>query len=339
MKAYSLYGINDFRYEEVAMPQCNDGWAIVKVMAAGICSSDIGRVYKSGMYHYPTIPGHEFAGTVHAVGSASDSSWIGKHVGVFPLIPCGHCDQCCSKHYEMCQDYDYVGSRRDGGFAEYVAVPIWNLMQLPAEMPFTVAAMLEPLSVGLHAVKKAGIAAGDRVAVVGTGMIGIGAAQWAKAYGAGEVTVVGRSEDKRGLVESCGVSYTSGASPDEQYDRVIEAVGTPQAIETAISTASPGATVVLMGNPSGDITVGKSVYWRILRKQITIVGTWNSSFDGVEHSDWTEVRDALVSKTIEAENLISHVYPQERLMEGMALMNEHSEPYCKVMTIWNSEKK
>ena len=89
MKAYVLHGVNNLKYEEVEMPDCPKDWAIIKVKAAGICSSDIARIFTKGTYHFPTIPGHEFSGIVTNVGDMKNSTLIGKHVGIFPLIPCG----------------------------------------------------------------------------------------------------------------------------------------------------------------------------------------------------------------------------------------------------------
>ena len=128
MKAYVLHGISDLKYEEVGMPELKSGWAIIKVKSCGICSSDIPRIYKNGTYHFPTIPGHEFSGIVTDVGNRENKKLIGRSVGVFPLIPCFSCVHCSNKDYEICSDYDYLGSRRDGGLAEYVAVPVWNLI-------------------------------------------------------------------------------------------------------------------------------------------------------------------------------------------------------------------
>lgn len=337
MKAYVLHSINDLRYDEVNMPDCPKGWAVIKVKAAGICSSDIARVFTKGTYHYPTIPGHEFSGVVEIVGDEKDSCFIGKHVGIFPLIPCRECPQCFEKHYEMCARYDYVGSRRDGGFAEYVAVPVWNLILLSDNISFVSAAMLEPLSVALHAMRLGGIQKGNSVGIVGTGMIGISAAQWAKMLGAEKVTIIGRNETKRSLVEGCAIDYMVSTERESlnQYNVVLEAVGTPYAIEQAIYAAKPGGTVIFMGNPSGDIPFKQDTYWRILRKQLRIVGTWNSSYNGAYPSDWTMAATALAKKQVNVESLVSHCFPQERLMEGLQLMREHKEPYCKVMTIWN----
>lgn len=337
MKAYVLHGVNDLRYDEINKPECPEGWAIVKVKAAGICSSDISRVFTKGTYHFPTIPGHEFSGIVDSVGSSVDSALIGKHVGVFPLIPCRECSQCADKHYEMCANYDYVGSRRDGGFAEFVAVPIWNLIILDESIPFTSAAMLEPLSVALHAMKLSDLKVGCKVGIIGTGMIGIGAAQWARKLGAKDVTIIGRNETKRELIEQFGLEYKVSNDKDTvgHYDVVLEAVGTPSAIELAVNATRPGCTCVFMGNPSGDIIFNQNTYWRILRKQLKIVGTWNSAYDGANPSDWTDAADALAKNEVNVALLISHCFPQKELIKGLEIMREHQEPYCKVMTIWN----
>lgn len=333
MKAYVLHQVNDLRYEDMEMPNCPQGWAIVKVKAAGICSSDIPRIFTKGTYHFPTIPGHEFAGIVEKVGDEKDCALIGQHVGVFPLIPCRGCEQCQEKHYEMCSDYDYIGSRRDGAFAEYVSAPIWNLIPLNEKIPFTSAAMLEPLSVALHAINLGKIREGYKVGIIGTGMIGIAAGLWAKRMKAKSVTVIGRSEDKRNLVERCGLEYN--VSYDCEYDFVLEAVGTPAAIESAIRITRPGGNLVLMGNPSGNILLKQDVYWRILRKQLCICGTWNSAYDEANASDWTDAVRALTDGNIDVEALITHYFPQELLKDGLSLMREKKEPYCKVMTIWN----
>ena len=337
MKAYNLHAVNNLRYEDVPMPECPQGWAIIKVKATGICSSDVPRVFTKGTYHFPTIPGHEFSGIVHSVADLENARLVGKPVGIFPLIPCRQCESCKDKHYEMCSNYDYVGSRRDGAFAEYVAAPVWNLVELPENIPFEVAAMMEPFAVALHAIKMGHISKGMSVGIIGTGMIGIAAGQWAKMFGADMVTVIGRSEDKRKMVENCGLNYEVCNEPTKvtEYDFVLEAVGTPNAIELAICATRRGGTLVLMGNPSGDITITQAVYWKILRKQLHLAGTWNSSYDGKNPSDWTEVVEALARKAIVAESLITHKFSQEELMKGFELMRKHCEPYCKVMTIWN----
>lgn len=332
MKAYVLHQVNDLRYDDIDLPPCPEGWVLVKVKAAGICSSDIPRIFTKGTYHFPTIPGHEFSGIVESVGSENDSSLVGKHVGIFPLIPCKECVQCKNHQYEMCAHYDYIGSRRDGAFAEFVSVPVWNLIPLNNNVPFTSSAMLEPLSVALHALRQGGLVEGAEVGIVGTGMIGIAAGLWGQKLRASKVTIIGRNEDKRNLVERCGLNYTTELG---EYDFVLEAVGTPESVSMSVRMTSPGGNLVLMGNPSGDITMKQDVYWRILRKQLHVCGTWNSSYNGSSPSDWTEAVRVLNNEEMNISSLITHQYTQERLFEGLELMKNKKEPYCKVMTTWN----
>ena len=340
MKAYSLFGINDLRYIDDRYPDCPSGWCIIKVKAAGICSSDIPRIFSKGTYHFPTIPGHEFSGVVADVADNENKGLLGKKVSVFPLIPCRKCKQCLLGHYEMCADYDYIGSRRNGAFAEYVAVPVWNLVVMSNHIPFEQAALMEPLSVALHAVKQGQIKRGDVAAVVGTGMIGLAAAQWALKMGAKEVVVIGHSEDKRPLVESIGgLTYEVSGNNTDEYDLVIEAVGSNQSVIQAVYCVRPGGRLVLMGNPEGDIVMPQNIYWGILRKQIIVSGTWNSVYSGTDKSDWTETADALSNRKIEAAKLISHRFQQKKLEEGLEIMRRHSEPYLRIVTLWNEERE
>ena len=117
----------------------------------------------------------------------------------------------------------------------------------------------------------------------------------------------------------------------------MEAVGSNISIEKGINIAKSSGRLILMGNPEGNITLPQNTYWRILRKQLHITGTWNSFYKHGEKSDWTTVRDALVNQELKAVPLISHRFFQDELMKGLNLMYKHKEPYCKVMTLWNSK--
>ena len=329
MKAYVLYGIGDLRYEDCPMPELQPGWALVKVLVAGICSSDIPRIFTKGTYHFPTIPGHEFCGRVETVHDEEDRGWVGKRVGVFPLIPCKKCPSCQRGDYETCEHYDYLGSRRDGGFAEYAAVPVWNLLELPDAVSDVQGALLEPAAVALHAVKRAEISVRDSVCVVGTGAIGLLAGQWAKLQGAGRVVIKGRSEAKRSLAENCGLEYRTDTAR-EQFDRVIEAVGSEAALAESIQLTTPGGRLVLMGNPDGPRTLSQDTYWRILRKQLALTGTWNSSF-GSEDSDWNEVVEAIAGEELKTQAIVSLVLSSAALIEGLNVMRKKLETYSKII--------
>lgn len=184
MKAANLHAPGDIRCEEVPVPEPGPGEVLIKVKACGVCGSDIPRVMQTGTYRFPTIPGHEFSGEVVGGGPGTETITPGQRVTVVPLIPCRKCSYCANGKYHLCADYDYLGSRRDGAFAEFVKVPAGNLMPLPDGVDFELGALTDPAAIALHAVRKLGLNPGDRVAVFGTGPIGAMALQWAKIVGA-----------------------------------------------------------------------------------------------------------------------------------------------------------
>ncbi|MBQ3987965.1 MAG: alcohol dehydrogenase catalytic domain-containing protein, partial [Ruminococcus sp.] len=155
MKARVLREVGNLEYCDYPMPEVKPDEVLFRVRACGVCGSDIPRIFVNGTYHFPTIPGHEFAGEVAGVGDEKNKHLIGMRATVFPLIPCRQCENCNNGDYEMCKSYDYLGSRSDGGYAQYVRVPVWNLVPIPDNVSFEVAAMTEPCAVALHALRRA----------------------------------------------------------------------------------------------------------------------------------------------------------------------------------------
>ena len=290
MKAYVLNGINQLDFVEVPKPKLREGEVLVEVQAAGICGSDIPRIFETGTYHFPTIPGHEFAGVVCEVQAEMDVAWLGKRVGVFPLIPCMSCQPCNEKQYEMCMYYDYLGSRRDGGFAEYVAVPVRNLIELPDEVSFETAAMLEPACVGIHALGRVDMQKVHSATVFGPGTIGLLIAQWLRVLKVENIYLVGTNEKQRELALKLGFEqFYNGNETDAVRaildetkgagtDLTIECTGLGSVLEQCLELTKRGGEVLVVGNPHGDLDLPKAIYWKILRKQLHISGTWNSSF-------------------------------------------------------------
>ena len=201
MKALNLRGIGDLQYEDVPIPKRKKDEALLNIHAAGICGSDIPRVFEKGTYHFPTIIGHEFAGEIV---EADDSSLIGRGASVFPLIPCGKCEACRTENYAQCADYDYYGSRRDGAMAEYIAVKLKNLCLIPEGVSYEEAAMTEPAAVAYHAFKKSGAGLGDTLLIYGVGAIGLIVAKWARAAGVKNIILAARTDDKVEFAKNLG---------------------------------------------------------------------------------------------------------------------------------------
>lgn len=348
MRAWVLHGPGDFRLETVGEPALSGTEVLVAVKAAGICGSDVPRICRTGAHVHPLVPGHEFAGIVVRAGAYADAGWLGKRVGVFPLIPCNSCLPCQRGEYELCRNYSYLGSRRDGGFAEYAAVPVGNLLQLPAGVSFEEAALLEPMAVAVHAMRRAMPKTSVVAAVCGLGIIGLLLAMFLREAGFRDIFVIGNKECQRQAALKLGLpadSYCGSKDPQEAsqwlmghtagrgVDVFFECVGKNETFSLAVDNTAHGGTVCLVGNPYSDMCLKKRVYWKILRRQLTVSGAWNSSFTGSLGDDWHYVLDRLSGGRIHPACLISHRFPLEGLEQGLGIMRDKTEDYVKVMGI------
>ena len=210
MKAYVLEGPGRLCFKDVPVPEPRPDEVLIKVMAAGICGSDIPRICRTGAHRHPLIPGHEFAGIVERTGSEVSEHWIGKRVGVFPLKPCFSCSCCRKGQYELCREYDYLGSRCDGGFGEYTAVPEWNLIELPDMVSFEQAAMLEPMAVAVHNIRRIGLKKEETALVLGLGTIGLCHLLFLMEAGQEQILAVGNRALQKRLAKEAGL-------PEEAY--------------------------------------------------------------------------------------------------------------------------
>ena len=325
MKAANLHGINDLRYEDIEKAVCEEDEVMVELKSCGICGSDIPRVFTKGTYHFPTVIGHEFSGVVTEDKSGE---FLGKRVAVFPLLPCFKCDACKEENYAACSDYDYYGSRRDGAFAEYLAVDKRNLVLLDDSISFAEASLLEPAAVARAAIRRMQITLGDTVVIFGAGPIGLVAAQWAKKAGAGLVRVVDISEEKLAFAREFGFEAYD-AERDGPCQCALEGTGASAALNNAVKALAPNGRLVLMGNPFGDMCIDRGVYSEILRREITMCGTWNSSYND-RVNDWRAVADAMAGGDMVFEPLITHRFPLEKCNEALEMMRDKTEFFTKV---------
>ena len=189
MKAAVLYGNEDIRCAEISEPGVRPGHIKVKVRAAGICGSDIPRVLKNGAHFYPVVLGHEFSGEVVETGEGVTRVKTGDRVTGAPLLPCMRCEDCMRGDYALCRHYSFIGSSKQGAFAQYLVMPEQNAVRFDAAVPYEMAAFFEPATVALHGLLCNGYRGGGSVAVLGGGTVGLFAMQWAKIYGAKQVAV------------------------------------------------------------------------------------------------------------------------------------------------------
>ncbi len=365
MKSQILYGIGNLKYTDTDIPTPGPEQALVRITRCGICGSDVPRVYKTGARNMPLIPGHEMAGVVEKCEERPEL--IGKRVGIFPLIPCGKCPQCQSRHYEMCENYNYMGSRCDGGFAEYLVAPVWNLLPIAEGISDDDAAMLEPMTVAVHAIRQVGLLYIDEqsgtertipnvpnlnIAICGLGTIGLLVALFLKDAGYRNVFSIGNKDIQRDKLLEMGydpnhfcdvryrdpIAYIDELTGGKKADVYFECIGRSESYAQAISCTAPLGKVMLVGNPASDMELKREIYWKILRNQMTLHGTWNSSFYGIDGDgdDWRYALSRLAEwsgddSSFTPSKLITHRFNLPDLQKGLDIMKRKSEEYIKIM--------
>lgn len=293
---------------------------LIRVSACGICGSDVhGYDGSSGRRIPPLIMGHEAAGTIAAAGPEVTRFRVGDRVTFDSTIYCGECEYCRRGDVNLCDSRQVLGVscddyRRNGAFAEFVAVPERVLYALPPHMPFTHAAMLEATAVALHAVRMAGdVLPGSTALVIGAGMIGLLVMQAARASGFARVFVADLDRSRLDLAESMSADHTI-LSPDSSaeilsftatrgVDVVFEAVGTRETVQSAIMSVRRGGTVVLIGNIAREVTLPLQ---SVVTRQIRLQGTAASS------GEYGVAVEMLGNGSIQVAPLISAVVPLEQ---------------------------
>ena len=268
---------------EVAAPVAARGGVVVDVHRVGVCGTDVefftGEMayLHQGHASYPMRLGHEWCGVVAEVGGGVDEQWLGRRVTGDTMLGCGHCARCRSGRQHLCHDRLEIGIR--GGFpgalAEQLAVPASALVELPDAVDDLAGAMVEPGGNALRAVRGADLAVGDRVLVLGTGTIGLLAAEFARAQGA-EVHLMAHSEASGGFARTLGFAgvWLESALPQVAWDAVIEASNAATLPALAVDLVEPGKRVVFIGLAGTPSHVDTRT---IALKDVTAVGILSAS--------------------------------------------------------------
>ncbi len=225
MKAAVLYGNEDIRYDDYPDPQVKPGAVKVRVRAAGICGSDLPRVFHNGAHYYPVVLGHEFSGDVVEVGAGVTNVGAGDTVSGAPLVPCMQCDDCQQGNFALCRHYSFIGSREQGSFAEYVVIPARNAVRYDPVIPYEQAAMFEPSTVALHGIECSRYRGGEYVAILGGGTVGLFTMQWAKIFGSKKIVVFDIDDGRLELSKRLGADETVNTREEGFLSRAMEITG------------------------------------------------------------------------------------------------------------------
>ena len=313
-RAAVLYAPHDVRMEERPMPQAGPKDVLVEVKAVGVCGSDV-HYYEHGrigpyIVRQPLILGHESAGVIVAVGADVPQSRIGERVAIEPGIPDGTCEQCRTGHYNLCQNVRFFGTPPiDGAFANYVTVPTQFAYTLPDNMSNEEGALIEPLSVGLWACRKARLRGGDHVLITGAGPVGMLAMKVAYALGVAAVTITDVSPQRLERARQLGATHTINvaeqplAQAGVQADVLLECSGNQRALTDGIRSLLPAGVAVVVGmSPGEELSVPMSF---IQNHEIILTGTFRYA------NTYADAIALVATGRIEVRSIITGRYPLE----------------------------
>lgn len=290
----------EIEFREVPTPEPKENEVLVKIMKIGVCGSDI-HVYhgEHPFTSYPVTQGHEVSGEIAALGKNVTGFSTGQKVTIQPQVVCGKCYPCRHGKYHLCEELKVMGFQTTGVASHYFAVDAAKVTLLPEEMSFDEGAMIEPLAVAVHAVKRAGDVKGAKIAVLGAGPIGILVAQTAKGFGAESVMITDVSDLRLAKAKECGADYCINTKNEDFGEAMVQCFG-------------PDKADVIYDCAGNDITMGQAI--KYARKGSTIILV--AVFAGMAKIDLAVLNDH------ELDLNTSMMYRNEDYIDAIRLVNE-----------------
>jgi L-iditol 2-dehydrogenase len=309
---------------EVESDKIGNTEVLLRMRSASICGSDLGFYNYTAAYQkfakVPTIMGHEFAGEISEVGRDVKDFGPGDRVSAESVLYCGKCKFCRSGQTNICQNFTVFGMHRNGGFAEYVSVDQRYLHRIPPDVTFLEAGVVEPLSVVVNALEDvaAPVRAGDNACVIGPGPLGLFSAELLRSKGVRDILVVGigidefrleLARDKLGQItlnseESDLIEKKNSMTDGYGFDSIIVSAGSPAALKSAVSLASKGGQIIVLGIFPEEVPIAVS---DLVRRQVSLRGSYGSAWKHYE-----EAIRLLKHKTVRADSIVSHQFSLEQ---------------------------
>ena len=342
MKALVIEADKVLTYKDIPVPELKADEVLVKVRACGICGSDIPRVLHGGCHFYPVTVGHEFSGEVAKLGEGVKGVEIGARVTVAPLIPCGHCEECEQGLPAMCTHYSFIGSRQQGAMAEYVAVPAKNLIPIADNVTFEQAATIEPTTVAIHGVERAGaIDAGKSAVVYGCGTIGMLTLEVLKAKGLEKVYAIDIDDNKLAMAKKLGAFEVINSKnvdvvdyfKDKLVDYAFETAGVPFLQAQVLELVKKKGTVVYVGTAHGEVKFPAKTFEKILRGELNVTGSWQSFKAPFPGNDWIGAAELIGSGKIKVDELITHKFKLSDGIKAFETLTDRTSGAIKVMYV------
>lgn len=316
-RAAVMTGIEEIEIQDRPLAEPGPRETVVRIESVGVCGSDTayylyGRI-GGWVVDGPIILGHEVAGQVEVVGSEVTRVQPGDRVAIEPGTPDRDCDQCRAGNYHLCPDLKFFATPPyDGALVECLVIDERNLFVLPDELSYDQGALLEPLSVGIWACRRAGLQPGDDVLITGAGPVGLVAAAAARAFGAASVTITDISDFRLELARSMGFIAESGAHPSEQtFDVLLECSGARGALADGLRRLRPAGRAAMVGNPK-DAEVPLPLA-ELMPKELTL--SWVHRYNNT----WPLAIALVASGRVDVDPLITHHFPLEQTADALTL--------------------
>ena len=303
--------------EDIEVPQLDSDQVLVRVESVGICGSDV-HYYKHGsigpyIVEKPIILGHELSGVITAVGSGVAKERIGSRVAVEPQRACKVCKQCKAGRYNLCPEIEFYATPPiDGAFCEFVKIQSDFAYDIPSNISFDAAALIEPMSVCIWAAQKARIEEGTTVLIAGAGPIGVVMAQVARAFGASEVVVTDVVDHRLEFVKKYGATRTINTASrtlgSEKFDVFVDACGVPAAVHAGILATGPAGRVLLVGLGSDEMMMPVS---HIQNNEIIVTGVFRYT------NTWPIGIDFLARGKVDLDAIVTHHFGLNEVEEGL----------------------
>lgn len=329
-----------FEYVDFPDPETGDNDILIRVRACGICGSDVqGCTGKTGRRIPPLIMGHEASGIIEKLGKNVKGFEEGDRVCFDSTVYCNQCEPCRMGYYNRCKNRQVLGVstpdfKRQGAFAEYVSVPWWIVSKIPDNLAFTHAALLEPVSIGLHAVNRSPVSSNDTVLLIGAGTIGLFILQAARLKGAGKILVADINEFRLNMVKKLGADVIINPSKvrlneivfketeNNGADVTFEAVGFTKTFRDAISATKTGGHLVAVGNLEKNAEFDLQ---ELVSRELTFAGSYASS------GEFRDTIELVASGKINVEPLISDVILLEEGAQAFERLLKAGENLLKIV--------
>lgn len=339
MRSAAVVGEQQLKFVTSPIPSCGPDEVLIRVAYCGICGSDVPRYFDGAVHAYPQVLGHELSGTVAAVGNDVTQVAVGDRVAVAPLVPCHACEECLAGHHSLCPRYSFVGSRQQGGLADYVVVPQVNAVPV-GDLDLKLAALIEPLTVAIHGVERAEFEPGQDAAVLGGGVIGLMTVITLRDKGARHITVVDLNPWVLEVARRFGATHTVQVGvqdPTTHFRQLgapaltIETAGAAATRQLALDVAAKNGTVVFVGTPTTAVTLDPDTFEHILRKELTLRGSWMSYSAPFPGGEWRQAPRLLATAASDPAAIVTHEFALADVAEGFAVMRSGEQQRLKVM--------